>query len=173
MLVSPTAQPIALPKFVTHAKLAWTFRFLEHGKVVRTVSFNQVDSLTASDLAVWRHKPGRSYYWEVDFLGKNAAESEVLCPRTCGDVEPGHDGAPFNNLSATATAVVGGQNKIILQGSLSIDGNGSITTVAVDRWVSANTSRGGFIADTPKPIAASTGQQLQFTLVMSVAAPHA
>lgn len=138
------------------------------------VTFNQGDRLTADDLAVWRHKPGGSYYWEVDFFGKNAAESRLLCPDFCVDIEPGHeaDGAPFNNLSATATAVIGGRNKIILQGTVNIDGNASITTVSVDRWVSPNLSRGGFLADTPTPIAVVGGQQLLFALVMSVAAPH-
>ena len=173
-MFSTTAHSIALPKFVAHAKLDWTLRLREHGKVVRTVAFSQVDSLTAGDLAVWRHKPGASYYWEVDFLGRNPAESELLCPGTCVDIEPGHEssGAPVNNLSATATAVVGGRNKIILQGAITIDGNASITTVACDRWVSANKSRGGFFADTPRPIAVVAGEQLLFTLVMSVAAPQ-
>jgi hypothetical protein len=173
-MFSPAAHSSSPPKFITHANLAWTLRFRDHGKIVRTVSFNQVDQLTAGDLAVWRHKPGGFYYWEVDFLGNNVAESRLLCGRLCVDIEPGHesDGAPFNNLSATATAVIGGRNKIILQGTVNIDGNGSIATVSVDRWVSPHLSRGGLMFDTPRPIGVIAGQQLVFTLVMSVAAPH-
>jgi hypothetical protein len=173
-MFSPAAQPTSPPKFITHADLAWTLRFRDQGKTVRTVTFNQVDPLTADALAVWRHKPGGSYYWEVDFLGNNTVESRLLCGGFCVDIEPGHesDGAPFNNLSATTTAVIGGRNKIILQGTVNIDDNASITTVSVDRWVSPNLSRGGFMFDTPKPIAVVAGQQLLFTLVMSIAAPR-
>jgi hypothetical protein len=55
---------------------------------------------------------------------------------------------------------------------VNIDGNASIRTIDTDRWVSPNLSRGGFMIDTPKPIAVVAGQQLLFKLVMRVTAPH-
>ena len=138
------------------------------------MTFHEVDELTKGDLAVWRHRPGGSYYWEVDFLGKDAAESLRLCSGFCIDLEPGHesDGARFNSLPSTATAVIGGRNTIILQGTVNIGASASIATASAGRWVSPNLSLGGFLDDTPKPSRwwpAAT----PFTLAMRVAPPHA
>src|SRR5205807_6176797 len=132
--------------------------------------FNQTVPLTADDLAVWRHKPGPYYYWEVDFLGKDIPETARLCSRFCADFEPGHKsgGNHFNNLSATMIVHAAGRFEILLQGTMNVGGNASIRTVTADRWVSRNTSRGGFMGDTPRPIKVVAGQQVFFTLVMSV-----
>jgi hypothetical protein len=176
MAASPAERPAAAqaPKEVTRADVVWTLRLREHAKTVRTVVVKPgAVPLAAGDLAAWRHRSGGFYFWEVDFLGRTSAESR-LCVEFCGDVEPGHDsfGAPFDNLSETRTAVVGDRNTITLRGAVTFDRDGAITDLCADRWISPSRSVGGFLYLTPRRIAVAAGQQLLFTVVMSIAPRH-
>ena len=167
-VASPTGQSAKPPAMVMHADVVWTLRFREHGKTVRTVTLRDVvRPLDAAGVAAWRHEPGGSYFWDVLFLD---AKNRRLCGNFCYDVEPGREsfGASFNNLSETTTAVIGDRNTITLYGIITFDGNGAITALSADRWYTAKDAE-GFQFNTPKPITVVSGQQLSFTVVISIA----
>jgi hypothetical protein len=156
----------APPTFVGKAQIAVTLRVRDHGKTVRTVRFHWTNPLTAADIRAWRG----SGFWVVTMLGDGVVASRALCgPSFCVDAEPGNEafGAPFDDLSATTTAVGPGRSRIVLAGQVDVVGGGAIRDVGGDYWFTANDAR-GFDRDAPAPIRVAPGQQVAFTIALNV-----
>jgi hypothetical protein len=151
---------------VGKARIAVTLRIREHGTTVRTVRFAWTNPLTAAEIRAWRG----SGTWVVTMLGDGVVASRTLCGFSfCVDAERDNlsYGAPFDNLTETRTALGPGRSRIVLAGHMDIGGRSAIRDVGGDYWYTANEAR-GFDNDIPAPLAVAPGQQVLFTIVLSV-----